>query len=163
MPMTYTMRPTTTADQDAVTALLRKTYPELLAPDYSPEVLSVALPIITQARPELLNCGTYYVAETPAGTIIGAGGWTLDPDNTTLGHIRHVVSDLDYLRLGVGKAIMTRSYTDAKAQGVTTMECWATLTAVPFYQAVGFEYTNAITVPLQGNVPFPAVRMIRTL
>ncbi|MEL7154607.1 MAG: GNAT family N-acetyltransferase, partial [Pseudomonadota bacterium] len=75
--MTVIVRPSTKADMAAVDVLLARTYPKLLKADYPPSVLVTALPIISRARPELLVCGTYYVADED-GEVIGAGGWTRD-------------------------------------------------------------------------------------
>ncbi|MEL6808589.1 MAG: GNAT family N-acetyltransferase [Pseudomonadota bacterium] len=156
------IRPSTKDDMAAVDALLARTYPKLLKADYPPSVLVTALPIISRARPELLVCGTYYVAEED-GEIRGAGGWTRDPKDKCLGHIRHVVSDDRKLRHGVGRALMEHSFAVARAAGVTRMECWATRTAVRFYEAVGFSKVGLIDVPLGDGIVFPSIRMMRDL
>ncbi|WP_299045643.1 GNAT family N-acetyltransferase [uncultured Tateyamaria sp.] len=156
------VRPTTKADMAAVDMLLARTYPKLLKADYPPSVLVTALPIISRARPELLVCGTYYVVEEDR-LIQGAGGWTPDRTEAHLGHIRHVVTDDRAVRRGIGRRLMERCFHDARAAGVTRMECWATRTAVPFYKAVGFEDVGPIDVPLGDGILFPSVRMLRDL
>ena len=156
------IRPTTAADLGAVDALLARTYPNLLKADYPPSVLVTALPIISRARPELLVCGTYYVAEE-GGAVLGAGGWTPDAKVQGLGHIRHVVTDDRALRRGVGRALMQRSFDEARAAGMQRMECWATRTAEPFYKAVGFESIGPMDVRLAGGIVFPSIRMMRDL
>ncbi|MEL6618692.1 MAG: GNAT family N-acetyltransferase [Pseudomonadota bacterium] len=156
------IRPSTKADMAAVDALLARTYPKLLKADYPPSVLVTALPVISRARPELLVCGTYYVADQDS-VILGAGGWTRDKKDRSLGHIRHVVTDDRALRRGVGRALMARSFEDARAAGISRMECWATLTAEPFYHAVGFETLGPMDVTLQGGIVFPSLRMMRDL
>ncbi|MEL6451918.1 MAG: GNAT family N-acetyltransferase [Pseudomonadota bacterium] len=156
------IRPSTRADLAAVDALLARTYPKLLKADYPPSVLVTALPVISRARPELLGCGTYYVVED-GGVILGAGGWTRDKAVADLGHIRHVVTDDRALRRGVGRLLVTHSFDVARGAGIARMECWATRTAVPFYEAVGFAVLGPIDVPLQGGLTFPSVRMMRTL
>lgn len=156
------IRPTTKADMAAVDMLLARTYPKLLKADYPPSVLVTALPIISRARPELLVCGTYYVVEEER-LIQGAGGWTPDKTDAGLGHIRHVVTDYRAVRRGIGRRLMERSFADARAAGVTRMECWATRTAVPFYKAVGFREIGPIDVPLAGGISFPSVRMMQDL
>lgn len=157
--MDFSVRPSTKADLAAVDALLARSYPKLLKADYPPSVLVTALPIISRAQPDLLACGTYYVAEAGDGRIIGAGGWTPDRKNRILGHIRHVATDDRVLRAGVGRALMYRSFADARAAGKTKLECWATRTAVPFYTAVGFEVIGPMDVTLAGGVSFPSIRM----
>ena len=156
------IRPSTKDDLGAVDALLARTYPKLLKADYRPSVLVTALPIISRARPELLGCGTYYVAEED-GEVLGAGGWTPDRQDERLGHIRHVVTDDRALRRGVGRALMQRSFDVARAAGMTRMECWATRTAVPFYTALGFTEVGLIDVPLGDGIVFPSIRMMRDL
>ncbi|MEL6888854.1 MAG: GNAT family N-acetyltransferase, partial [Pseudomonadota bacterium] len=106
--------------------------------------------------------GTYYVVEED-GRVLGAGGWTRDRSDATLGHIRHVVTDNRALRRGVGRALMAHCFDAARAAGITRMECWATLTAEPFYQACGFETVGPMDVTLEGGISFPSLRMTRTL
>mmetsp|Transcript_27694 Transcript_27694/g.51519 ORF Transcript_27694/g.51519 Transcript_27694/m.51519 type:complete len:160 (+) Transcript_27694:143-622(+) len=156
------VRPSTLADLAAVDALLARSYPKLLKADYPPSVLVTALPLISRAQPDLLACGTYYVAEEDAA-VLGAGGWTPDRKVPGLAHIRHVVTDDRALRRGVGRALMARCFDDARAAGRTRMECWATLTAEPFYQAQGFESLGPMNVPLRGGIDFPSIRMMRDL
>ena len=156
------IRPSTKDDLGAVDALLARTYPKLLKADYPPSVLVTALPIISRARPELLGCGTDYVAEEE-GVVLGAGGWTPDRKDERLSHIRHVVTDDRALRRGVGRALMQRSFDAARAAGMTRMECWATRTAVPFYTALGFNEVGLIDVPLGNGIVFPSIRMMRDL
>ncbi|KIC50824.1 GNAT family N-acetyltransferase [Tateyamaria sp. ANG-S1] len=156
------VRPTTKADLAAVDALLARTYPKLLKADYPPSVLVTALPIISRAQPDLLACGTYYVVEED-NVVLGAGGWTPDRKETGVGHIRHVVTDDRALRRGVGRLLMLHCFAVARAAGVVRMECSATRTAVPFYEAVGFRQVGLIDVPLGDGIVFPSVRMTQTL
>lgn len=156
------IRPTTKADLAAVDALLARSYPKLLKADYSPSVLVTALPVISRARPELMVCGTYYVAEE-AGVILGAGGWTPDAKDVAFGHVRHVVTDDRALRRGIGRALLERSFDEARNAGVTRLECWSTLTAERFYHSVGFVTVGPMDVTLAGGIKFPSIRMSRAL
>ncbi|WP_339772245.1 GNAT family N-acetyltransferase [uncultured Pseudosulfitobacter sp.] len=156
------IRPATATDRAAVDALLMRSYPVLLARDYAPHELAAALPLMTRARPELLACGTYYVIKD-CDAVIGAGGWTPDADDPTLGHIRHLVTDPRQLRAGVASWLMHRSFDAARAAGVRRMECWSTRTAERFNQAVGFRTLGPLDVRMGDQVSFPAIRMERTL
>ncbi|RUS59371.1 GNAT family N-acetyltransferase [Pseudorhodobacter sp. E13] len=158
------LRPATPADQAAVDGLLARSYPALLAASYAPELLSVALPRITRARPELLACGTYWLA-LRGDRVVGAGGWTQnDPSaketDPEMGHIRHVATDPDCLRLGIARSLMQRVMDEARAAGMQRLGCLSTLTAVPFYQAMGFAVLAAEDVQLPGGTLFPSVRMV---
>ena len=148
------LRPATPADTGAVDTLLQRSYPRLLKADYPPSVLVTALPKMVKAQPALLRSGTYYVAEDETGALLGAGGWTARIPGVGKGresgraNVRHVVTDPDATRRGVGRAIMTHAMTQAKAAGMTWIHCMATRTAVPFYEAVGFERLGDVNVEL---------------
>ncbi|MEM1375037.1 MAG: GNAT family N-acetyltransferase [Pseudomonadota bacterium] len=161
--MTLSIRPATLADTAAVDALLERTYPRLLKADYPPSVLVGAIPAMTRAQPKLMTSGTYYLAQEDDGRVLGAGGWTPNRGRPGWGDIRHVVTDDRALRRGIGRALMEHSFKAARAAGIGDLECWATLTAVPFYEAVGFRLIGPMTVRLQGAIEFPAMRMERSL
>ncbi|MFY8145853.1 MAG: GNAT family N-acetyltransferase, partial [Rhodobacter sp.] len=57
----------------AVDALLARSYPRLLAPDYPPSVLMLALVLISRAGRELPSSGTCRLAQNGRGRIPGAG------------------------------------------------------------------------------------------
>lgn len=107
---TIAVRPSVKSDMAAVDAVLARSYPALLKADYAPSVLVSALPIISRARPELITCGTYYVAKIAgpgsvgAGSvragIVGAGGWTAKRWQPGVVDIRHVVTDHRRTRQG---------------------------------------------------------------
>lgn len=161
-----TIRPARLADLAPVDALLARSYPRQLAADYPPSVLVTALPLISRARPELLASGTYYVADDGAGHIVGAGGWTRTAPSgraAVVGNVRHVVTDDRMTRRGIGRAIMARVFDDSAAAGCRHLDCLATRTAVPFYQALGFTVVGAVEITLRPGIAFPAIRMQRNL
>ena len=174
MEPSFTLRRATPEDLSALDWLLSRSYPRLLRADYPPSVLVTALPIIARARPELLQSGRYFVAVNPAdGSVLGAGGYSLvapapqgmagGPREAALGHIRHVVTDAERVRQGIGRGVMTCVLTAAAAEGVTRLDCLSTRMAVPFYASLGFRTLGPVTVPLAPGIDFPAVRMQLTL
>jgi GNAT superfamily N-acetyltransferase len=167
---TLTLRLATPADLTAVDALLARSYPRLLAADYAPSVMVTAVPIIARARPELLASGRYFLA-VEGDRVIGAGGYSLAAPGARGGpqgaveagtaHIRHVATDPEAVRCGVGRALMRRIFGAAGAEGVQRYDCLSTRTAVPFYAAMGFRAVAEVEVPLAAGVVFPAIRMVR--
>ena len=167
------LRGATAEDLAAVDALLARSYPKLLRADYPPSVMVTALPIIAQARPALLASGRYYVVVDDRDVTVGAGGWSLGAPAADgavsdamggVGHVRHLVTDPEAVRRGIGAAIMGAVFGAARRAGVRRMECLSTRTAVPFYAALGFVVTGAeIDVPLAPGIGFPAVPMQRAL
>lgn len=173
MASTITIRRATPGDLAAVDRLLARSYPRLLAADYPPSVMVLAVPIIARARPELLASGRYFLALDQAEQVVGAGGWSFGHPGgsagvqgtvaTDTGHVRHVATDPNVVRAGVGRKLMGEAMADAARAGVRRMECLSTLTAVPFYQALGFRMVAATEVTLQPGIVFPAVRMLADL
>lgn len=168
MVPTLSLRKASPADLSAVDRLLGRSYPRLLAADYPPSVMVMAVPLISRARPELLASGRYFVAEDPDGRLLAAGGWSRsNPTGAMMqdlsGHVRHVATDPDAVRQGVGRALMRHVMQDAWAEGVVRLDCLSTRTAVPFYRALGFRPVGAVDVPLAPAVVFPALRMIADL
>ncbi len=160
MTTTITLRHATRADLGVVDALLARSYPKLLRPDYPPSVMVTALPIIARARPALLASGTYWIAEA-GERAVGAGGWT--PSRSSGADLRHVVTDPAHVRQGIGRAILSRIFAEAANSGVRRFDCLATRTAVPFYKAMGFREIGPRMIELREGISFPAIAMQRRL
>ncbi|WP_136645025.1 GNAT family N-acetyltransferase [Tabrizicola sp. YIM 78059] len=168
MTPTISLRRASPADLAAVDALLARSYPRLLAADYPPSILVLAVPRIARARPELLASGTYFLAEDVRGRVLAAGGWTRGnlagaEGSGDSGNVRHVATDPDMTRRGIGRALMAQVMRDACGAGVEWLDCLSTRTAVPFYLALGFRPLHPVDVPLAPGIIFPAVRMLADL
>lgn len=161
MSQTLTIRAADPGDLSALDRLFTTTYPKLLKADYPPSVLVTALPLISRAQPKLLQTGTFFVAELD-GAIVGAGGWT-PWRRSDVGEVRHVVTDFRQLRRGIGRAIFRRIFEQVEAAGLRVLNCQATRTAVPFYQALGFVPLGPIEIPLRAGISFPAIQMQRRM
>jgi GNAT superfamily N-acetyltransferase len=161
MTQTLSLRRASLADLDAVDRLLARSYPRLLAADYPPSAMVLAVPRLTRARPDLLASGRYFLAEHAQGRLLAAGGWSAGSAET--GHVRHVATDPDAVRRGVGRALMTHVMRDARAAGMLWMDCLSTRTAVPFYAALGFRAAFPTDVQLAPGIRFPVVRMLADL
>ncbi|MCA3443909.1 MAG: GNAT family N-acetyltransferase [Rhodobacter sp.] len=170
MSRSLTLRPGTPADLAEVEVLPGRSDPRLLAADYPPSVMVLALPVIARARPELLASDIWWLAQEADGRIVGAGGWTRaagptatgDDDDGT-GYVRQVVTDAACVRQGIGRALMAQVMAQAQAAGVRRLDCLSSRTAVPFYASLGFQERGAVEAPLRPGIDFPAVRMLRGL
>lgn len=167
--MTITTRVAKHGDAAAVETLLKATYPKLMAGAYEAAVLAPALELITKANPLLLASGTYYVAESRDGAVIGCGGWTLDqPPGTSetaarAGHLRHFATHPEWARRGVGRAIYRQCEAAARSAGVDTLDVFSSLNGEAFYAALGFARVRAISVRLTPTLAFPSVLMRRAI
>ncbi|MFO0991847.1 MAG: GNAT family N-acetyltransferase [Hyphomicrobiales bacterium] len=166
--MTYSIRTAALADAEAVTALLEACYPTLFAAGYEPAILAAALPRMTKSNPRLLASGHFFVAESETGAIVGCGGWSKEqPGGTDLhkseGHIRHFATHPDWLRRGIARAIIEHSIDQARAAGIHRLECYSSLVAIRFYEAVGFAVVGPWTVELGPGVTLPGCLMRREI
>jgi N-acetylglutamate synthase-like GNAT family acetyltransferase len=156
------------ADSDAVGALLSASYSILLAAGYDSVALGRALPFLTRANPTLLACGTYYIAESKLGSLVGCGGWTIArPGSGEIiegeAYIRHVATHPEWVGRGIGTSILARCFSEARQLSIRKLHCFSTLNAEPFYRASGFETIGPIDVQLGPSVTFPGVLMSRDL
>ncbi len=167
MPSDFTVRVATPEDEPRVSELLRSCYPALLPKAYDEAILVMALPMMTRANPALLSSGTYYVAAAQeCGLLVGCGGWTRERPGTGeiepgLAHIRHFATHPEWLGRGIGRAIYTQSEMDARANGTRRFECYASLNAEGFYEALGFRTLQYIDVAMGPQLKFPSVLMQR--
>jgi GNAT superfamily N-acetyltransferase len=162
------LRIATPADAEAVAAVLRASYAELMAHAYPAELLARTLPLITRANPGLLASGRYYLVEAETGAPAGCGGWSAHPPgrpepDRKRAHIRHFATHPAWTRRGVGRMLYVRCEADARAAGFTGFECWASLNGEGFYAALGFRRLERIEAPMPGGIRFPAVRMERPI
>jgi GNAT superfamily N-acetyltransferase len=162
--MTYNVRVSAPSDIDAVSALLAASYPALLASHYERDLLDRALPFMTKANPRLLASGSFYVAQTGQGELIGCGGWSLERPGTAEvvrgeAHIRHFATHPDWARIGVARSIMDRCYRDACDWNIRKLHCCSTFAAENFYKALGFKSVAGTSILLDSEVSFPAVLM----
>lgn len=151
-------------DEAGVSALLKASYSVLMVPDYAPDFLAKALPLITRANLALLKSGTYFVVHRQDGDFIGCGGWTpkrpgLGEREPGLGHIRHFATHPNWTRCGVGRALMNKCKDTAHQQGVSRFECYSSLSAQSFYTAMGFETRGPIDIALKDVCVFPSIQM----
>ncbi|KZC99041.1 MULTISPECIES: GNAT family N-acetyltransferase [unclassified Thalassospira] len=155
-------------DAVTVSALFARSYSTFLVNDYAPEILERAMPFLTFAKPDLLNSGTYYIAKSEDGDVVGAGGWTaVRPGSNEgdvqsgLAHMRHFAVDPDHVRKGVASMLFDRCVKDAKAaENVTRFECYSTFTAKRFYESCGFRVIGGFAVPFAPDFSFPSLHMV---
>ena len=156
------------ADAGAVTGVLSSAYTRLMAADYDPAVLAAALPAMTQAQPDLLASGTYYVQEvgqeTGQGQVVACGGWTRPAPGPRrvedgVAHVRHLGAHADWTRRSLAAGILDRCKREARASGVHTLQCFSSLGAEAFYAAFGFTVTGRMSIAIGGTMTLPMVAM----
>jgi GNAT superfamily N-acetyltransferase len=171
----YQLRTATHADRAALRTLIERSARELGAADYRPEQIEGALQGAFGVDTQLIDDGTYFVAEA-AGRLVGCGGWSwrrtlfggdshsarnaseLDP-RTDAAKIRAFFIDPDYARRGIGRALLQRCEAEARERGFTRFELMGTLPGVRLYQALGYVPGELMHYPVAPGVTIEFVPM----
>lgn len=140
----------TKRDTGAISDMLGASYGVLLKDDYPQQVLAAALPHMTAVPEVLIESNSYFIALMDS-RIIGAGGWmksapgdgVIEPGRA---NVRKVGVHPDYLRCGVGTALITRIHTSARDAGNTWMQCLSSVTAEPFYKSHGYQRGKTVAI-----------------
>lgn len=128
---------------------------------------------------QLVADGTYFIAEI-GGALAGSGGWsrraTLFGGNHTAGRsdallvpgqdrarVRAMYTHPDFVRRGVGRAILAAAEAAARDERFTAVELAATLAGAPLYRACGYEPEAPFEEMTSGGVAVPLVRMAKRL
>ncbi|MBD9374969.1 GNAT family N-acetyltransferase [Rhizobium sp. ARZ01] len=162
--LAMSLRVATTPDAEVVSALLAASYTFLMPAAYDKDVLALALPLMTVAKPDLLASGRFYLVEGPDRMLFGCGGWSpTAPDGSPLAagaaHLRHFATHPDHLGEGIGRLIYEHCARAAAAVGITTFFVHASLNAEPFYASLGLERCALLHIPLTPGMSFPVAEM----
>ena len=161
------IRPATTDDREVLEELIDACYSTVYPGWYDDVLLSAALPVMLRIDPALLESGRYFAASL-GGRLAGCGGWSTATPGTgrteeTVGHIRHFATHPDFMRSGVGSAIIMRCLEEAKREGMRVLRCFSSIPAERFYARHGFDRIDAVNIMLGDSVAFPAVLMEKKL
>lgn len=175
------LRLANSADIPALHALIEASVRGLMTQDYSITQLEGALGTYLGVDTQLVNDGTYFIAEaeTEAGRVlVGCGGWSkrktlfgadhrpgrenalLDPA-LDAAKIRAFFIHPNWARQGIGSRILQACEDAARAAGFQRFEMGATLTGVPLYQATGYTAVDSVEVPLANGEFLTVVRMAK--
>lgn len=178
--MQYVLRVAEPGDTPALRELIARSIRSLGAADYSSEQIEAALLGAFGVDSALVADGTYYVAQSAQGTIVGCGGWSrrrtlfggdthaerdqalLDPSRDSA-KIRAFFVDPAHARQGLGRALLERSEAAAAAAGFRQLELMATLPGVRLYAACGYAPSAPLRYRLPGNVDIEFVPMHKRL
>lgn len=164
----YLTRVATPDDAARLDDLLADAYSTLMKPVYRGLLSEAALTLMTKANPALLASGTFYVAEARDSLLVGCGGWTFERPGdgkveNGVGHVRHFATRPDWAGKGVGRAIYQLCETNARAAGLTDLECFSSLNAERFYSSLGFERVRELDVELTSGVTVRGIFMRRPI
>jgi GNAT superfamily N-acetyltransferase len=178
------LRRATNADVPSLHLLIEASVRGLQAGDYSPSVIDGALGHALGLDRQLIDDGTYFVAETPDATMVGCGGWSWRqklcgsdhlPDTNLAGGASAEAADGPYAKIraifvhpawarqGLGTLILNHVEGVAKAAGFRSLEMGSTLTGVPLYSLRGYRETQRLGIALPNGETLAVVRMVKHL
>jgi GNAT superfamily N-acetyltransferase len=185
--MEVSVRKAVPSDVPILRELIDASVRGLQAEDYTPTQIESALVTVFGVDSQLIEDGTYLVAEVrdDAGAgdrpaIAGCGGWSkrktlygsdhwtgredelLDP-RVDAAKIRAFFIHPDWARRGIGTIILKACEDAAAAAGFTRCEMGATLTGVKLFGARGYVALENISVPLKNGEGLPVVRMSKQI
>lgn len=181
-PPSFFLRQATVADITALHSLIETSVRELQKDDYSAAQIEGALGHTLGLDTQLIEDGTYFVAEPAgeSGPIVGCGGWSnrrtlfgsdhgpnrenafLDP-KTDAAKIRAIFVHPQWARKGLGSFILKHCEEAAQRAGFHALEMGSTLTGVPLYTLKGYVVRERVGVPLPNGEILPIVYMVKKL
>jgi GNAT superfamily N-acetyltransferase len=125
---------------------------------------------------QLIEDGTYFIAETAEGRSVGCGGWSYrqklcggDGVETGCGagegeggaKIRAIYVHPEWARRGLGSEILARCEEAAMTAGFRRLEMGSTLTGVPLYTLRGYLKTGRMRIALPNGESLAVVKMVK--
>jgi GNAT superfamily N-acetyltransferase len=177
--MSITLRVATRADIPLLASLIERSAHGLSRDEYSPVQVAGALRGAFGIDTQLLDDGTYFVAEED-GALAGCGGWSFratlfgsdartDRDSSMLdphmhaAKIRAFFVEPSKARRGVGSLLLDRCESEARARGFSRVELMATLPGVKLYAARGYLGAHRVSYDLGNGESIEFVPMSKDL
>jgi GNAT superfamily N-acetyltransferase len=171
------LRPARLDDAPGITALIGRSARGLGRSDYHAAQLEAALTGAFGLDTQLIDDGTYFVAEQ-AGRLVGCGGWSRR--RTVFGSDAHAQRDAslldstrepariraffvepDQARRGIGRALLERCEAEARAAGFRSFALMATLPGLRLYAAMRYVAGEPVDHPLGPGLSIRFVPMRR--
>ena len=163
-------------DVPALEELVPLSVRALQSAHYSHAQMEAALGPVFGVDRLLIADGTYFVVEE-AGRIVGCGGWSrrkslfgsdsaraekddglLDPVRDAA-RIRAFFVKPDFVRRGIGRALLEASESAIITANFSSAELVATLAGEPLYAAFAYEVVERYEVPMADRLTLPVVKM----
>lgn len=172
------------SDEAALRAMQERSFRALGRARYRLHQIEAFISVVGTVDSALLEEGRYFLAESGDG-ILACGGWSLSkpayaahagcPEaHSPEAHspevavhrdpvVRAVYVRPDAARLGFGRWIVRTVEADVRAEGFALMTLTSMLSAVAFYERLGFVAAGDVTFALPGGVDLACVHMRKAL
>jgi GNAT superfamily N-acetyltransferase len=173
-----TLRRAAVEDVAGLQALIEASVRGLGSVEYSGAEIEGALGHALGLDTQLIEDGTYFVAETGDGLMVGCGGWSWreklcgsdglnaasscgGSEATGAAKIRAIFVHPGWARRGLGSLILEHVEGEARATGFRRLEMGSTLTGVALYLLRGYRETERMGIALPNGEMLGVVRMVK--
>ena len=171
----FSIRKARRRDVPEIERVMRESITSISSRQYDAKQVESSLQFIAHLDHELVDDQTYFVVESE-GEIVGCGGWSrrarlyagsgsttgdarmLDPA-TEAARIRAMFVVPRFERRGIGRMILERCESAARAAGFRRLELMAMLSGEAMYSACGYRAVQNVPAKLEDGTPFPLTRM----
>ena len=147
-----TIRRITEADAKTVSALIIRTIRISNTRDYPAELMEELVKTETPEHVLQRASWTHFYVADEAGKIVGCGAigpyWGREDESSLF----TIFVDPDYQGKGIGKLIINALENDEFFLRAKRIEIPASITGVPFYLKMGYNYKNGITEPDEEHI-----------
>jgi len=168
-----TLRIATSADREAIDALMRESAAAHFPRFYDEPACSSAVRYIAVVDPLLLEDATYFVLEAQS-EIVACGGWSrrgklytgsgdadddariIDPA-TEPARVRAMFVRDDWSRRGLGRRILEECESAARREGFGELALMSTTPGLPLYLSFGFRPIEDVDIPLPDGLSVAGV------
>lgn len=173
------LRDATIDDVPALTSLIAQSARELCRGDYTTAQIEAAVGTAWGVDTQLIRDRTYFVVEAD-GAVLACGGWSkratlfggdahadrepalLDPEKDAA-RIRAFFVHPSVARRGIGRMLLERCETEARAAGFRAVALVATLVGERLYRAFDYVGDERVSYPLAGDDTIIFVPMKKSL
>ena len=175
-----TIRRATAADIPTLLEMQRSSVDRLVRRDYTREQIDAFMTHVGTLDPQLVEDGTYFLAESCNGIAV-CGGWSFRTPLFDLrggagarsakrrkaagatAYVRSVFVHPDWTRRGLASRIMRHVEAEVAAEGFARVELTATLTGVLLYRRLGYGGEDWLCLRMPNKVLVPSVGMSKEL
>jgi RimJ/RimL family protein N-acetyltransferase/GNAT superfamily N-acetyltransferase len=165
----YRLRMANPSDEPSIADLIAESARHLAAGYYSTEQIEAAIGAAWRPERELIDAGTFFVAES-SGRLVACGGWSPlaprfghRPALPAAGYVRAFFVCPGWQRRGIGATLLGRCEAEISARGLRTAALIATLPGERLYRACGYVAIDRLQHRLPGGLTIEFVEMAKEL
>jgi putative acetyltransferase len=165
--MTVAVREATTADARGIRDVHLESIEGLGGRRYTDEQVSAWAHDRDPKQYPIESVSTYFLVAENTDRIVGLGWMTLEADDYLQAPVEAEITAVyvhpSVARHGIGSRIYNELEAHARRQDIASLGLWASLTAIPFYEAHGYDHVAEHTIEFDNHVEGTVMEMRKPL